>query len=39
MSKHNLIKIIKNDMRRAFISLKFLTGILLGTGICYFTLL
>lgn len=39
MRKHNIVMIIKNDIVRAFISLKFLISILLGMGVCYFALL
>ena len=39
MRKNNIIMILKNDMTRAFISLKFAISVLLGIGVCYFTLL
>lgn len=39
MRKYNIVMILKNDMARAFISFKFIISILLGVGVCYFTLL
>lgn len=39
MKTHRLLSILRIDLKRAFLSYKFLFSILLGIGICYFTLL
>lgn len=39
MRKNNLFRLIRIDMKRAFISYKFFCSVILGVTICYFTLL